>query len=303
MPFQAERPHQYWSVDIRYLDMHTLGGGHIYAISILDNYSRAIVASVVSRTQDLTAFLLVLYAAIRHHGSPDAIVSDGGAVFKADQALLIYQALRISKQQIKKRKPWQNYIETTFSIMRRMADWHFEQAKSWSELVTVHDQWVLDYNYQEHWAHQQREDGRRTPWEVLNEVCGSIWEEADLQRIFMSTRFRRMLDRAGYLRFRHWRIYAEYGLSGQQVVLWFSPEHLTVTFADQMLAHYTLKLAADQHEIQRLTKPRLVETVFQTQLALWELSDEEWLKVMRVRRPQQAGDSAPSPLIQQRLFA
>ena len=51
MPFKANRRHQYWTVDVRYLD-HQLGGGNIYSITILDNYSRFIVASTVSRTQD-----------------------------------------------------------------------------------------------------------------------------------------------------------------------------------------------------------------------------------------------------------
>src|SRR5207248_4744358 len=38
MPFRAERRHQFWSVDIRYLDMHRLGGGMVYCISILENF-------------------------------------------------------------------------------------------------------------------------------------------------------------------------------------------------------------------------------------------------------------------------
>jgi hypothetical protein len=42
MPFKAERRHHYWSVDIRYVDMHRLKNeDKIYCISILENYSRA----------------------------------------------------------------------------------------------------------------------------------------------------------------------------------------------------------------------------------------------------------------------
>lgn len=116
MPFAARRVHEYWSVDIRYLDMHTLGGGMIYCISIFDNYSRAILASAISRTQDLTAYLLVLFMAIRNHGAPDMLVSDGGAVFRAKRAQAIYLALGMLKCQIDKGEPWQNFAETTFSI-------------------------------------------------------------------------------------------------------------------------------------------------------------------------------------------
>jgi hypothetical protein len=35
MPFKATRRHQFWTVDIRYLDMRNLGGGMIYVIAIL----------------------------------------------------------------------------------------------------------------------------------------------------------------------------------------------------------------------------------------------------------------------------
>ena len=58
LPFKPERRHHYWFVDIRYLDMHTLGGGMIYCISILEGYSRAILASAVTRRQTFEEYVL-----------------------------------------------------------------------------------------------------------------------------------------------------------------------------------------------------------------------------------------------------
>jgi transposase len=81
MPFRSERRHQHWSVDIRYLDMHNLGGGMIYCISILENFSRAILASAISRKQDNVAFFAVLYDAVRRFGVPEVLVSDNGSIF------------------------------------------------------------------------------------------------------------------------------------------------------------------------------------------------------------------------------
>lgn len=118
MPFQASRRHQFWTVDIRYLDMHQLGGGMIYVISILENFSRAVLASAVSRTQDLTAYLMVLYAAVRQHGRPEALVSDSGSVFKAKEAMRIYASLGIKKEQIDRKQAWQSYIESHFNVQR-----------------------------------------------------------------------------------------------------------------------------------------------------------------------------------------
>ena len=80
MPFKAARRHQYWTVALRYLD-HQLGDGNVYCLSILENYRRAILASGLSRTQDLSAFLIVFFAAVRQHGAPAVLVSDSGGIF------------------------------------------------------------------------------------------------------------------------------------------------------------------------------------------------------------------------------
>ncbi len=213
MPFAAVRRHQYWTVDVRYLD-HQLDDRNIYVIAILDNYSRGILASALSRRQDLTAYLIVLYAAIRQHGSPEALVSDGGGIFKAEHALELYQKLGITKEQIDKGQAWQSYIETTFNIQRRMADWRFQHATTWAELQAVHDRWVADYNYQVHWAHRERSDGRRSPAEVLGWVKGATHTSEQLEHAF-TRRFQRWLDQVGYVRFRHWRVYGERSLARQ----------------------------------------------------------------------------------------
>src|SRR5690348_5740379 len=84
-----------------------------------------ILASAISRRQDTEAFLFVLYSAIRKYGLPEALVSDSGGIFLSHDARCIYNALGIAKQEIKKGKPYQNYIEAAFGVQRRMADWSF----------------------------------------------------------------------------------------------------------------------------------------------------------------------------------
>ncbi len=140
-------------MDIRYIDNDHLGE-RAYSITILENYSRAILASALSPRQDLTAFLIVLYAAIRQHGALEALVSDGGSVFRATQALRSYDALGIRKERIERKQPWQNYVETLFSIQRRMADWGFAKATSWAQLADEHARWVGNYNQQDHTPHR-----------------------------------------------------------------------------------------------------------------------------------------------------
>jgi hypothetical protein len=75
-----------------------------------------------------------------------------------------------------------------------MADYHFAQATTWSEVQAVHDRWVADFNFQAHWAHRQRRVpsgcGRDSPAEVLGCVHGRVSTPADLHRTF----YKRVLD-------------------------------------------------------------------------------------------------------------
>ena len=163
-----------------------------------------------------------------------------------------------------------------------MADWHFAQSTTWSQLREAHDRWVADYNYQVHWAHREREDGRRSPADVLSWVSGTAYPDEELRRLF-TLRFARRLDQQGYVRFRHWRIYGERGLAGEQGAVWLYGEHLTVHFAEDPLAQYKVTYERDQQGLKTVTDPRVLETQFRSpQLLLWELGPEDWHLVVRL---------------------
>lgn len=189
MPFKAERRHRYWSSDVRHLDVvdEDLVGSKVYAITILDNYSRAVVASAVSPTQDLGAFLSVLHRAVEGHGPPEALVTDSGSVFRANRARAVYEALGVEKLEIERGRPWQSYLETAFNVQRRMSDWHLAKAESWTEIHAAHERWVEEYNAQYHQAHEKRPDGRRSPAEVLGVLREARLVPTDLDRALPST--------------------------------------------------------------------------------------------------------------------
>jgi putative transposase len=300
MPFKAARRHQYWSADIRYLK-HGLGDFKVYSVTILDNYSRAIVASGLSRTQDLGTFLMVLYMAIQQHGAPEGLVTDGGAIFRAKQLLTVLARLGVTKHEIARRQAWQNYVEALFGVQRRMADWGFAHAGCWSELLAVHDLWVANYNYQDHFAHQERPEDRRSPAAVLHRVCGKLIAPEELHRIFYSTRFGRVLDRAGYACFRRWRVYAERGLGTAPVAVWLYGEHLTLVYQDEPLARYRVTYQPDQRRLQTVTPEQLFETPHcSPQLPLWAWGEDEWLPVLRLPSyapPQPRPTGATQPLL------
>jgi putative transposase len=305
MPFAARRRHQYWTSDVRYVD-HKLGG-RAYVISVMDNYSRAILASTLTRSQDLSSYLAVLYAAVERYGSPEALVTDGAKIFRANQAMYVYESLGIAKHEIESGRPWQSYIETTFNIQRRMADFHFAKAESWQELAQAHDRFVEDYNAQRHWAHREREDGRLSPQEVLGFAVGVRHREEELRRAFFSTRFARVLDSLGYTRFRNWRIYGEEAIAGREAALWLAAESLTAEYGGEPLSSYEVEVDAATGELRSVGRPRLYETLHrrnwpeQRLFSLESLGEGGWLKAMKL-----AGYALRGPgraqMLQQALF-
>ena len=161
MPFKAARRHEYWSIDIRYIEHHQLPDikGPVYVISILENFSR-----------------------MRNYGAPEAIVTDSGGVFYSKRAMAIYEALDIRKERIDPRQSWQNYIEAhlyviwnlngsencqitcimwnwddqregqfhIIGIMRRLADYYLNKAPTLDEMKKAHRKFIRDYNTQIH---------------------------------------------------------------------------------------------------------------------------------------------------------
>lgn len=101
MPFASSRRHEYWTADVRYVDEHRIPSeGRLYVVTVLENHSRAILSSAVTRSQDLSASLSVLYRVVERYGSPEALVTDSGSIFLANRAKAIYGALGIAKHEI-----------------------------------------------------------------------------------------------------------------------------------------------------------------------------------------------------------
>src|SRR4051794_27010811 len=303
MPFQAHRRHQYWTVDVRYIDVHQLGGGNIYSITILHNYSRFVVGSAISRTQDQPAFLRVLLSAVTEYGAPEAIVSDGGSIFKAKRAMTIYAALGIQKEQIQRRQPWQSYIETNFNVQRRMADYYFEAAQTWEELLQRHAAWVHDFNSQKHWAHLKRQDDRRSPATVLDWVKGRVFNDEQLARCFAPILSTRRVDQQGYVRFRNWRLYGERGLADRPASVWVTEEEVTIQFTEEPLARYDVTYQRDHRHFRQGTPKRVFETTYQSpQSPLLELDPDDWRLAIELPKRQRRRRRR-STLMQASLFA
>jgi hypothetical protein len=93
-------------------------------------------------------------------------------------------------------------------------------------------------------------------------------------------------------------------LERQRVAVWLYKDQLTVEFRDTSLVAYTVEYQPDGKHLRDVKNPQVYTTQYRTsQLPLWQLSDDEWLKIVRV--PRRSIRKRPSPLniIQLHLFA
>jgi hypothetical protein len=228
--------------------------------------------------------LAVLYAAIRKHGVPEVLVSDNGGVFRSHDAMRVYNALGIQKQEIEKRQAWQSYIESNFNAQRRLADWHFERAQTWEDLLAAHEKWLLDFNYQHHFAHEQREDGCHSPAAVLGWIKGMQPEPERIYRAFSAVGEARTLSKAGYVRFRDYLLYGERNLAGEKVLVNLFQDVLTLEYQEQHLSRYSVEWQPDERSLARVGNPRLFQHPYQSeQLELWEADQVEWYVILRAK--------------------
>lgn len=308
-PYYGERAHQYWTVDLRYIETHNLGGGPFYVISILDNYSRVILASAIFQSQDLASFLIVLYAAVQKYGVPENLISDRGSIFLAEQAKLIYQKLGITKVEYERRQPWQSLIETNFNLQRRLADHGWSTVASWPQAQQVHAEWMRQHNQQVHWGHRDRADGKRTPMQVLGDSKGrrAELEENELLALFQSTVTKRQIDRVGYVKFRHWRFYAEIGLLALPGIkhltrLWLHENDLRIEYSGKALVQYQVSYEPDQKNFKEIELVRIYDNHLPAlQPMLFSHDWVKWRYIFDCRRPKLPSPASPHPPLAEQL--
>jgi transposase InsO family protein/transposase len=285
VPYRPEYRHHLWFTDIRYLVQ--LDGSWVYSLCIIEGYSRRILAGMASPHQDLTAVLQMLYAALVEYGCPQAIVSDNGSVFTANDYLAILRDLEIEPIHIEKGKPWQNLIEPQFKVQLRLADFKFEQAKTLDEVQNYHAAFIETFNTTPHWEHRKRADGHHTPMDVLSWLKGRPVEAKRLRQLFGRTEFLRTVNRYGFVSVQRFYIYAENGLSRQRVSIWIYEGELSIAYQQALVARYRCEYDAKQGQLRSISEPRLYTTPFASpQLELIELDDEQWRKFQQ--RPARA---------------
>jgi hypothetical protein len=168
------------------------------------------------------------------------------------------------------------------NAQRRLADWHFERAQTWEDLLAAHEKWLLDFNYQHHFAHEQREDGCHSPAAVLGWVKGMQPEPERIYRAFSAVGEIRTITQAGYVRFRDFLLYGEQNLAGEKALVNMFQDVLTLEYQKQLLSRYSVEWqSTDDKHLWRVGNPRLYDHPYQSpQLELWPTGSVEWYLIL-----------------------
>jgi len=115
----------------------------------------------------------------------------------------------------------------------------------------------------------------------------------------------RKLDASGYARVKHWRVYAEEGLSCREVAVWLGDGEMAVKYAGRTLSRYDVSLSRGAARLESVTNPHLFATPYRTTqpklFALDALGEGGWLKALRVGEYAARARRRPDAL-QQALF-
>ena len=131
--FNPEKPDAAWCTDITYIWTYT--DGFVYLTSIMDLYSRKIIAWVLTKDMKASSVLEVIKRAKkrRNVNHPLVIHSDRGIQFTCEEYRELTKDLKRSYS--KKGTPWDNAcIESFHSLLKRewinrYKIWDYEQAK------------------------------------------------------------------------------------------------------------------------------------------------------------------------------
>lgn len=280
LPYRPQYRHHMWFIDIRYLVKRD--GGWVYSLCLLEGYSRKILAGMASQHQDLTAVLQLLFAALAEYGCPAMVIADHGAVFRAEDYCRILRALEVEPADIEQGKPWQNLIEAQFKVQLRLADFKFAHAQTFEEVQTLHAAFIETFNTTRHWAHHDREDGRRTPVEVLEWVRGRPVDRTHLHRLFGAVQLLRTVNRYGFISVQRFYLYAEQGLARERVAIWIYEGELRIEYQATLMARYRCVYHQRQRRLQDVSEPTGYRTPFTSpQLELLELDATQWRKVQQ----------------------
>lgn len=274
-PPKSQHPFQHVYVDLRYLDAKP-AGVQLYSTLLLEGLSRTILAGSLTTEQEVGVILHVYFHALLRWGLWNELISDHGGQFTSHAFTRTNKRLGIHHHLYEKGHPWQNLIESQFGIQARVGEYYWERCQTIEAAVEFHRELIRDHNRLSHWAHHRRNDGKRSPLEVLGDARGKQIEPADLQRAFGQRYSQRMINARGFVRIGRWKIYVEEALSRVPIQLSYWNGRLRAEYQSQILTEYQCKWGEKSARPAAISEPLYHPHPFQSrQMTLF---DPEWAR-------------------------
>jgi transposase InsO family protein len=255
--FEAQLPNECWQSDMTHWQLDD--DVHCEIINFIDDYSRAVLASVAVTTATATDVVRVFFDAAATYGLPQSVLSDNGAIYTAayrGAATGLEIELAALGVTFKHGKPYhpqtqgkiERYHRTLKTYLRRRPP-----ARNLGELQTQLDRFVHLYN--EERPHQARGCPPMHAWRTLDKAAPIL----NGQPILANTKVRHdKVDTTGCITLRHRSRLHHIGIGrthrGRRVLILVCDLDIRVIAADgEQLRHLTLDPTRDYQARSRDT--------------------------------------------------
>ncbi len=143
--YQADYPHEGWQLDakgpfaVRLKDGQRL---HVHVLSVLDDYSRYVLAACIALAANIAAALRVFETAVARWGLADRFQFDQGSAFESHPFRQGLAQLGIHRNAVKTRTPeWQGKIE---AYHRTLSRWFISELRAQEVIDLEHLQQLLE---------------------------------------------------------------------------------------------------------------------------------------------------------------
>ena len=227
--YQADYPHEGWQLDAKgpfAVRLHPGPRVHVHVLSVLDDYSRYVLAARIAPAADTKAALAVFETAVAKWGLADRFQFDQGSAFESKLFRQGLAQLGIHRNAVKARTPeWQGKIE---AYHRALTRWFVSELAAQEVVDLDHLQELLEamlalmYN-----RHRHRELATTPEKRLAGRVSERRVSLTVLERAFCLETTAKAHPKTGEVRLPngHFRVPAAY--IGQRHRFAYHPGHLT----------------------------------------------------------------------------
>ncbi len=256
--FEADLPNECWQSDMTHWQL--AGDAHVEIVNFIDDYSRAVMASVAVPVATAADVVRIFYGATSTYGFPASVLSDNGAIYTAayrgsHSGLEIdLAALGIT---FKHAKPYHPQTQGKIERFHRTLKSYLRRRPPAKDLAALQRQ--LDrfaHLYDEERPHQARGCPPMEAWRVLDKAVPTTAG----RQLSPATKVRHdVVDKTGTVTLRYRSRLHHVGIGrahrARRVLILMADREVRViaTEGGELLRHFTLDPSVDYQALSRTT--------------------------------------------------